>query len=174
MPRDSLTPSDWIFAGLQELANTGPQALRAEPLARVVGTTKGSFYWHFKDVPAFQTALLAHWQQQAFGAVVALLEADGSAPDRLRQIGVQVAQDPADAALRAWALSNTDVAQVVSQVDAEREKFIQALLAALGITNEDYSRAAYATLVGLRQTGHTEDEAEAAYISLIDLILALR
>ena len=174
MPRDSLTPADWIHAGLKELAATGPQALRAEPLARVIGTTKGSFYWHFKDVPAYQAALLAHWQQNAFAAVVGLLSAEGTTPDRLRQIGAQVAKDEADPALRAWALSDAAVAQAIAQVDAERVKYIHTLLSALGITNEDYSRAAYAALVGMRQTGHDAAATEAAYTSMIDLILALR
>ena len=174
MPRDSLTPTDWIAAGLEQLTEIGPQALRAEPLARYVGTTKGSFYWHFKDVPAFQAALLAHWQQTAFATVMELLTAKGAAPDRLRQIGRHVAQDKADAALRAWALADDTVAEAVAQVDAERLKYIQTLLGALGITNADYSRAAYATLVGMAQTGHDADATEAAYVALIDLILALR
>ena len=174
MPRDSLTPLDWIAAGLDQLAAIGPQALRAEPLARHMGTTKGSFYWHFKDVPAFQAALLAHWQQQAFATVVDLLASDGAPPDRLRQIGHQVAHDAADPALRAWALADKEVAEAVAQVDSERLKYLQAILGGMGITNEDYSRAAYAALVGMSQTGHDPDAAEAAYVALIDLILALR
>lgn len=174
MPRDSLTPTAWIDAGLAQLAVTGPQALRAEPLARHMGTTKGSFYWHFKDVPAFQAALLSQWQQRSFATVMELLSSDGPTPDRLRQIGRQVAEDESDRALRAWALSDEGVAQAVAQVDAERVKYIQALLSALGITNPEYGQAAYAALIGMGQTGHDAAAAESAYVALIDLILALR
>ena len=174
MPRDSLSPSDWITAGLSQLAIEGPQALRAEPLARHIGTTKGSFYWHFKDVPAYQNALLTSWQQAAFGTVMSLLSSDGPTPDRLRQIGHQVAQDNSDRALRAWALSDAAVAEAIAQVDAEREKYIQTLLGSLGITNPAYGRAAYAALIGMVQKGHSPQEAEEAYVTLIDLILALR
>ncbi|MEH6751885.1 MAG: TetR family transcriptional regulator, partial [Paracoccaceae bacterium] len=37
------------MAGLAALAEAGPVALKAEPMARRLGTTKGSFYWHFAD-----------------------------------------------------------------------------------------------------------------------------
>lgn len=173
MARDSLTPNAWIVAGLSQLAELGPQALRAEPLARHLGTTKGSFYWHFKDVPAYHAALLQHWQAQAFGAVVNLIEDDAPVADRLRRFGAQVQADPVDPALRAWAQSDASVAATVAQVDDERLKYLSALMSSLGITNPDYARAALGASIGLRQMGDT-DAAQSAYTSLIDVILALR
>ena len=62
MTKSRLSPDKWLTAGFEALVASGPSALAAEPLARALGTTKGSFYWHFKDVPAFQDALLAAWQ----------------------------------------------------------------------------------------------------------------
>ncbi|MFN3661424.1 TetR family transcriptional regulator [Yoonia sp.] len=44
---------DWLMAGFRALASHGPSALRAAALARDLGTTKGSFYWHFKDLPDY-------------------------------------------------------------------------------------------------------------------------
>ena len=61
MKRQRLSPQTWIEAGLAELVAQGPKALAAEPLARKLATTKGSFYWHFKDVPDFQAAVVKHW-----------------------------------------------------------------------------------------------------------------
>jgi len=60
-----LSRDRWIDAGFRALTEKGPQALKAEPLARGLNTTKGSFYWHFKDVPAFQAEMLACWEKQA-------------------------------------------------------------------------------------------------------------
>ena len=37
-----LTREDWILAGFRALSTSGTTALRVEPVARVLGTTKGS------------------------------------------------------------------------------------------------------------------------------------
>ena len=63
--KQRLSPEDWLKAGLDALAASGPEALKAEPLARALETTKGSFYWHFADVPAFRQALLEFWGENA-------------------------------------------------------------------------------------------------------------
>jgi len=77
-----LTRDIWIDAGLKALVSDGPAALAAEPMARRMKTTKGSFYWHFKDVPAH--ALLADplevqmrlWSHSFAPAADALLRVD--------------------------------------------------------------------------------------------------
>ena len=87
MKRERLSQKSWIEAGLSELASEGPKALAAEPLARKLGTTKGSFYWHFKDVPDFQKAVVKHWQSDAFAEMLHALEDNGKAEQRLRRFG---------------------------------------------------------------------------------------
>ena len=48
----SSIPGDQHEPVIAALAETGPEALKAEPLAARLGVSKGSFYWHFRDVPA--------------------------------------------------------------------------------------------------------------------------
>ena len=174
MAKHTLTPAAWIEAGLAQLTTEGPQALRAEPLARYLKTTKGSFYWHFKDVPAFHDAVLAHWKDGALTAAAALKDADGSAAERLIQLGQTVQNDSADAALRAWGQSNPLVEQSVADVDAVRMAQLGALLTEMGTSNDDFAKAAYGALVGLRQMKMDDGDALVAYASLIDLVLALQ
>ena len=174
MARNTLTPTAWIEAGLAQLAAEGPDALRAEPLARHLKTTKGSFYWHFADVPAFHGALLAHWKEAALSGAEALSEAEGTGAERLIQLGQLVQGDSADAALRAWGQSNADVAQTVADVDAARMRHLSGLLKEMGTTNDDFAKAAYGALVGLRQMKMEDGEALIAYAALIDLVLALQ
>ena len=45
--RITLTTEDWEREALELIAEQGVQALAVEPLARRMGITKGSFYWHF-------------------------------------------------------------------------------------------------------------------------------
>lgn len=63
--RRRLSRDDWLAAGLEAPASQGAPPPGAEPLARQLGTTKGSFYWHFRDVPDYHAALLAAWAERA-------------------------------------------------------------------------------------------------------------
>lgn len=63
-PRDAgrrLSVDDWIQAGFALIVDGGPNALRVDKLCERLGVTKGSFYWHFADLPAYRTALLEAW-----------------------------------------------------------------------------------------------------------------
>jgi len=57
-----LSAESWLDAALQVLAEQGLQAVAVEPLAKKLGVTKGSFYWHFKNRNALITSLLAFWE----------------------------------------------------------------------------------------------------------------
>lgn len=166
-----LTPEHWLTAGFDALATKGPSALAAEPMARALGTTKGSFYWHFKDVPAYHTALIGAWRSRAIATLRDALS-DTSRPDqRLRTFGAAVLSDEVETALRIWAQSNADVAAVLLAVDAERHTYLSLLLREMGLGNPDFARALQATLIGLPQMAKGET---APFDTLIDTVLALQ
>lgn len=50
----------WIEKGYGLLANNGPTNLRIEPLAKIVGKNKSSFYHFFADLDVFIGELLKH------------------------------------------------------------------------------------------------------------------
>jgi AcrR family transcriptional regulator len=174
MAKAHLSPTAWINAGLDQLTTLGPAALRAEPLSRHLNTSKGSFYWHFKDVPAFQAALLAEWKQRTLANLADEETLDGTPTDKLIRFGQNVQTDLAGPALRAWAHSDAAVAKTVSQVDTARMDRLTNLLATIGITNDDFAKAAYGALVGLQQMHMDDGNALVAYAALIDLVLALK
>lgn len=174
--RSRLSPDDWLRAGLDALAASGPEALKAEPLARNLETTKGSFYWHFPDVPAFRRSLLDFWGAAASAQAeppddrteaVARLHAlvrDGFAEDRA-----------AETAMRAWARTDPAAAATLARIDAERMAHLGELLTRIGITNPDIARLLYAAQIGMTQIGDDDqDEDRAALDTLVDLVLALR
>lgn len=173
MKHQRLTRRLWINAGLAELVENGASALAAEPLARKLGTTKGSFYWHFKDVPAFLDAIVVDWQSRAFADMMAALAKDGTAEQRLRHFGAQILADDQDAAFRAWAKTSPTVAQAIAQVDAERLTYCTNLLRQLGVTNPGFAQGCLGALIGLPQLG-AEADPSAAFHTMIDLVLALK
>ena len=50
----------WIKAGYEVFATSGHEALKVEPLARMAGKSKSSFYHHFADMELFIEHLLAY------------------------------------------------------------------------------------------------------------------
>ncbi|MFT7595079.1 MAG: AcrR family transcriptional regulator [Paracoccaceae bacterium] len=177
-----LTREDWLRAGFHALSDGGPSTLKAEPLARRMGTTKGSFYWHFPDVPGFQAAMLDHWEQRAFAEIVTYLEAEPSLPKRLRRLGQIAATLPGaefggvaiEAAIRAWARSDDIVNAAVQRIDARRLAYLRELLDGIGLSNPDFARIIYAGLIGLEDLSSRDGQPiESPLETLIDLILAL-
>lgn len=177
-----LTKQDWLRAGFVSLVENGPSGLKAEPLARRLNTTKGSFYWHFRDVSQFHAAMMTFWQQGAFADIVAFLEREPSVPKRLRLLG-QIATGaawagyqgaPIEPAIRAWSRSDAKVAQVVLQIDQQRLSYLTTMLDEIGITNPEFARLIYAGLIGLEDLSSRDGQEHAEPMgTLIDLILSL-
>ena len=62
-PRSTLGRDDWTTAALAAIAEGGTRAVAIEALARELGATKGSFYWHFRTRDALLEAALARWEE---------------------------------------------------------------------------------------------------------------
>ena len=61
--RSTLCAADWERAALEVIAEQGVQALAVEPLARRMGITKGSFYWHFTGRESLLEQALVRWEE---------------------------------------------------------------------------------------------------------------
>jgi AcrR family transcriptional regulator len=59
----TLTAADWEREALELIAERGVQALAIEPLARRMGITKGSFYWHFSGRESLLEQALRRWEE---------------------------------------------------------------------------------------------------------------
>ena len=53
--RTKLSRDDWLASSMDALLLEGVEGIHIEPLAKRLGVTKGSFYWHFKDRQASPT-----------------------------------------------------------------------------------------------------------------------
>lgn len=166
MARARKTPQDWIDAGLKALRKDGPTGLQAETLARVMGTTKGSFYWHFKDVPAFQNEVLTQWQAASLARFHKQISRDEEDLARLRALA-GYRPNPLDRIVRGWAVQSAPAAKAVKAVDEAMLEKITALLSAQGATHPDFPGLIHAALIaGPAKGSHAE--------TLIDLLLVLK
>src|SRR5258707_13410567 len=80
---DQLSAKDWLDQGLKTLAERGFTALKAQPLAKALGGSRGSFYWHFADIGAFHAAILKQWREVAAEQIIANLAAASDSHDPL-------------------------------------------------------------------------------------------
>jgi AcrR family transcriptional regulator len=141
---DRLTKSDWISHGLATLAKDGANALKVGPMADGLKVSRGSFYWHFRDIADFRAELLQAWQEQATDRVIRDLEARKDRPDRLKQLMRRAFADERslDRAIRSWAAEDRAVAAIVASVDGRRVAYIAKMLAAVGVEGQKALRRA--------------------------------
>lgn len=153
-----LSAAEWTEIALQVMASEGVEAVRVEPLARALGVTKGSFYWHFSDRRALLDALLGEWEHMATHDVIRTVEEAHEAPDeRLRELTRIVFRHggPLDRAIRAWGAHDEGAAKVVARVDAKRYDFVRGLLEECGLPKQaaaTRARMLYTSLVGEQHT----------------------
>ena len=131
---DQLSAGDWLDQGLRTLAKNGFTALKAEPLAKAMGVSRGSFYWHFADIAAFHAAILKHWREVAAEQVIAGLEASAGEADPLslllrRAFGSKPALEKA---VRSWAAVDPKARAAVGAIDRRRLSYIEGLLKRAG------------------------------------------
>lgn len=151
---DKLNQDRWLGAGLQVLAEEGPEGLRIMPIAQQLGVTKGSFYWHYRNLEDYQSALLKEWEQRHTRQVIHHVEGKGGeAPDKLRNL-VSISFN-ADArlaqAIRRWAITNPQVREAQARVDHDRLAYLVSLLRPLGWPQakaEFLARWLYGALIG--------------------------
>lgn len=139
---DQLSAKDWLDQGLKTLANSGFTALKAEPLAKAMGISRGSFYWHFADVDAFHGAVLKHWHEVAVEQIIAGLEALPPGHSPIEQLLRRAfSRKPAlESAIRSWATLDPVARAAVRGVDRRRLGYVEDLLAASGLA-PDVARA---------------------------------
>jgi AcrR family transcriptional regulator len=132
----------WLDAGLEALAAGGPDAVRVEALAKSLGVTKGGFYWHFADRPAFLVEMLDTWEKAVVEDVIARLESEPADPRAKLQHLFQLAAATPEAlavelALRDWARRDRDIAARLQRVDDRRMNYLRALFTPLCTDQDD-------------------------------------
>lgn len=70
---ERLSVEEWRAAALHALADGGITAVAIEPLAKSLGVTKGSGYWHFENREALLRATLDEWELRSTEKVIARL-----------------------------------------------------------------------------------------------------
>jgi AcrR family transcriptional regulator len=164
----------WLNAGLQALVAQGPEGLRVMQIAKQMGVTKGSFYWHFKDLAEFQTAVLDEWERCHTRQAIACVEAfGGDHATKLRNVFLGSAGDnfPLARSVRAWSLINANAREVQTRVDQSRIDYLEQLLRGVGWADEDavvLARWSYCAFIG-----YSTLEGPSVNVTQLELVLGI-
>jgi AcrR family transcriptional regulator len=132
---DPLSAKDWLDLGLKTLAKSGFTALKAEPLAKAMGVSRGSFYWHFADIGAYHVAILKHWREVAAERIIADLEASSKHDNALLLLLRRTFSSKLklENAVRSWATLDPVARAAVQATDRRRLAYVQTLFERSGV-----------------------------------------
>ena len=171
-----LSAQDWVDFALRTLVHDGFDALKADVLARKLGVSRGSFYWHFADIAVFHARVIERWKQAATEAVIADIEQFEAREARLAELLRRAFGEGAalEVRMRAWADSNAVAARALDDIERRRRAYIEGLLVELGVAQPQAATRAqllYWTYLGAafsrsRLTGTRLDGTVAALMRL--------
>ena len=155
--RAKLSAADWERAALDLIAELGMQALAIEPLARRMGITKGSFYWHFSSREALLEQALIRWEEHDSRNLNASLGEIDHPRDRLisffRRIGKEKLTHEVYSELCS-AASHPQVEPVLERVAERRMAHLSAAFEEMGMPADKarhQARLTYSVYLGFLQ-----------------------
>lgn len=122
------------------LREAGIEAVLIEPLAKRLGVTRGSFYWHFKDRSALLITLLDEWERNDTNRVIEMVESDDCPPrERLfRLLAFCVSDDgKLETELRIWGMRDKAIGARIDAVDVIRKRYLARLYEQCGYTQRE-------------------------------------
>lgn len=132
----------WLTAAYDALTGSGVEAVKIMPLAKGLGVSRTSFYWHFKDREALLEAIIQQWEDKNTGNLVSRTQAYASnvfeAIFNLFDCWLDEAlfDSRLDLAIRNWARNDADLQIRLDQADARRESAMAEMLQRFGFEQE--------------------------------------
>lgn len=172
-----LSATDWEHGALAMIAEEGIASLAIEALARRLGVTKGSFYWHFKNRDALLDAALERWEGDDTRALEQHIGAVGDNPrERLGALFRWVSGETQPHRIYAallQALDHPRVRPLMTRVSQRRMGLLEAAFRQAGLAPDNArhrARLTYAAYVGFLQLNlalelpHLSHEQYEAYV----------
>jgi AcrR family transcriptional regulator len=155
--RSTLSAVDWERAAVELIAEKGVQAVAIEPLARRMGITKGSFYWHFPNREALLEQSLLRWEEHDSRNLAKSLGEIDQPRDRLisffRRVGKEKLTHEVYSKLCA-AAGHPQVEPVLERVANRRMAHLSAAFSEMGMPEElakNQARLTYSVYLGYLQ-----------------------
>ena len=155
--RSTLSAGDWEQQALALIAEKGIRAIAVESLARRMGVTKGSFYWHFANRDALLEQSLLRWEKHDAANLQASMGTNGDPRDRLRSLFRGTGQESLTHNVYSALCTAADhpmVEPLLERVAKRRIRYIEAAFAEIGFDADEAlhrARLTYSTYLGFLQ-----------------------
>jgi len=152
-----LSAADWQQAALGALSEGGLQHIAIEMIAKRLGVTKGSVYWHFESRDALIQSALELWESQEQEQVFGKLDGLPDAQARLTALVALVASELKAHKIYSEMLKTIDhplVKPVLERVSKRRIDYLSASFRQAGMPRKQALNRAlltYAAYVGFLQ-----------------------
>ncbi len=163
--RRRLGREDWVQGALEILFEKGTSGIKVVVLAKRLGVTSGSFYWHFKKVQDLLDAVLEYWEHEQTDHIIRDARAfDGDPKERIYLLMQQVIDEGAaepDHAIAVWAKSEPSVQEVYHRTLQRRYEFAAWMFREAGFPEHEArhrGRIMVAYLMGESASGLKADE----------------
>jgi AcrR family transcriptional regulator len=167
--RKTLSREAWVAAAIATLEKKGIANVKIDHLSKQLKVTRGSFYFHFKNLKDLLDSLLEEWRQRNCKPFEALIDQeviDGPAFfDAVT--GVWIREDPfsprLDLAIRDWARSSAAIARKVQVQDDFRMALLVRAFAVMGYDDDESlirARITYFQQIGYYATHFKEPPAD--------------
>jgi AcrR family transcriptional regulator len=144
-----LQPDDWIRVAFARLASEGIEAVRIELLARDLGVSKGSFYWHFQDREELLAKMFDRWEKDEIEWIDETVITPKAAARWARF--VHHCTDPQlarlESAMRTWSRRDERIASRIASIEKKRVAHIASVLRAIGFAGPAAESWAEVTLL---------------------------
>jgi len=142
-----LSKDNWIIAALDLLSSRESSGVSIVKLSKILGVSRGSFYYHFNSLNDLIDAMIARWEESVIDKGFVSSRMSASNPDEeIRNLieFVTHLSDKQDLMFRQWAAFNDHVRQHMERLDQQRLSFMTEMFQRLA---KDESRgAAYAKI----------------------------
>lgn len=143
--QNRLTEQSWIDAAVRHVIKESISDIRVEKLARDLGVTKGSFYWHFRNHQHLLQLVLEQWTERATIRITEWSKSgNASGIERIARLLALPSNVSADnhgadieLAVRSWARRDEAAANIVAKIDKMRFENIVELIGELGFSEEE-------------------------------------
>jgi AcrR family transcriptional regulator len=174
-----LSRDDWISAAYESFSEDGIAAVAVEPVARRLGATKGSFYWHFDDRQALVDAVLERWRDLETERLIAEVEELDAPTERLARLFELIARRTTERSGERTLYADAAAAHVrepVAAVTERRVAYVAGLLRSAGIPPLDARRRAVtivSAVIGYQQLVSSGWEPASDPRALVDTLFAI-
>jgi len=130
----------WLLLGVEQLSKKPSEQLTLDELCKSAEKTKGSFYFHFKNIDDYLESIVHYWREQYTDKIIQKQVQNTQRLDLLNQLTARLDLD-LEVGIRNLALKNETVQKTVKKADQARVKWLSALYVSSGHYNEEQASA---------------------------------